>query len=42
MYVREHLTRVCLPQPEHLDLEIIDSSLTTKNVTPVLEATAQH
>ncbi len=31
--VWEHSTRVCLPQPEQLDLKITDSSLTTKNVT---------
>jgi len=35
-YVREHPTRVFLPQPQQLDLEITDSSLTTMlHVTPV-------
>jgi len=33
IYVREHLSWVFLPQPEQFDLEITDSSLTTKNVT---------
>jgi len=31
--VREHLTWVFLPQPKQIDLEITNSSLTTKNVT---------
>ncbi len=35
-YVREHPTQVFLPQPQQLDLEITDSSLTTMlHVTPV-------
>jgi len=33
MYVQEHLTWVFLLQPEQLELEIIHSSLTTKNAT---------